>query len=62
MRQALLLNASPITAVRVVDSIKHVWCVAVVVIASDSSLHGFGGTFSDKKCHQMLRERICICI
>ena len=40
------VNAAPITAVGVVDKIKHVWHVAGVVIASDSSLRSFGGTFS----------------
>ena len=53
------VNAAPITAVSVVDKIKYVWYVAVDVIASDSSLRSFGGTFSksDQKCHQILREQ-----
>ena len=40
-------NAAPITAVSIVDNIKHVWYVAVVVIASDRSLLSFGGTFGE---------------
>ena len=41
------VNAAPITAVSVVNNIKHVWYVTVVVMASDSSLCRFGGTFSE---------------
>ena len=47
-------NTSSTTATGVVGIIKQVWYVAVDVIASDSSLRSFGGTFSksDQKCHQ----------
>ena len=44
------VNAAPITAVSVVNNIKHVWCVAIVVMASDGSLRSFGGTFSKSNC------------
>ena len=39
-------HVASITAVSVVDNIKHVWYVAVVVTASDSSFRSYRGTFS----------------
>ena len=42
-------NDEPITAVSVVYNIKHVWHVAVDLIADDSSLGSFGCTFSEVK-------------
>ena len=51
------VNAAPITANSVVENIKHVWCVAVDVIAGDSSLRSFGCIVSHfyYRCHQMQR-------
>ena len=54
------VSAAPTTAVSVVDNIKHVSYVAVVVIASDSSLRSFGGAILmkvTKECHRMPREK-----